>query len=62
MFKERWYGSVRMAECVIGTECVIGEEQCGFKQGKGCMNACHNAGVCEEYLASGKYIFWAYMD
>ena len=23
-----------------GTECAIGEEQCGFRQGRGCMDEC----------------------
>ena len=37
-----------------GTECAIGEEQCGFRQGRVCMD--------QVFLASGKDVFWAFMD
>ena len=45
------------------TECAIGKEQCGFRQGRGCMDQVF-AGrqVCEKYLANGKDVFWAFMD
>ena len=42
------YGRVRVDKRVrAGTECVIGEEQCGFKQGRG----------CEKYLENGNNVF-----
>ena len=45
------------------TECAIGEEQCGFRQGRGCMNQVFALRqVCEKYLANGKDIFWAFMN
>ena len=31
-------GRVLIKRVVAGTECVIGEEQCGFRQGRGCIN------------------------
>ena len=46
------------------TECAIGEEQCGFRQGRGCIcgpSVCVKQ-VCEKYLANGKDVFWAFMD
>ena len=46
-----------------GTECAIGEEQCGFRQGRGCMDQVFAVGqVCEKYLTNGKHVFWAFMD
>ena len=46
-----------------GTECAIGEEQCGFSQGRGCMGQVFAVRhVCEKYLANGKNVFWAFMD
>ena len=45
------------------TECAIGDEQCGFRQGRGCMDQVFAVRqVCEKYLANGKYEFWAFMD
>ena len=41
-----------------GTECAIGEEQCEFRQGRGCMNQVFAVmQVCEKYLANGKDVF-----
>ena len=31
------YGRVLIKRVRAGTECAIGEEQCGFRQGRGCM-------------------------
>ena len=46
-----------------GTECAIGEEQCRFRQGRGCMDQVFAVRhVCEKYLANGKDVFWAFMD
>ena len=46
-----------------GTECAIWEEQCGFRQGRGCMDQVFAVmQVCEKYLANGKDVFWAFMD
>ena len=43
--------------------CNIWEEQCGFRQGRGCMNQVFAVRhVCEKYLANGKEVFWAFMD
>ena len=45
------------------TECAIGEEQCGFMQGTGCMDQVFAVRqVCENYLANGKDVFWEFMD
>ena len=46
-----------------GTECAIWEEQCGFRQGRRCMDQVFAVRqVCEKFLANGKDIFWAFMD
>ena len=45
------------------TERAIGEEQCGFRHGRGCMDQVFDVRqVCEKYLANGKDVFWAFMD
>ena len=41
-----------------GTECAIGEQQCGFRQGRGCMDQVFAVRqVCEKYLINGKDVF-----
>ena len=45
------------------TECAIGEEQCGFRQGRGCMDQVFAVRqICEKYLAKGKDVFWPFID
>ena len=46
-----------------GTECAIGEEQCGFRLGRGRMNHVFAVRqVCKKYLANWKGVFWAFTD
>ena len=41
----------------------LGEEQSGFRQGRGCMDQVFAVRqVCEKYLANGKVVFWAFME
>ena len=57
------FGRVLIKRVRAGTECAIGEEQCGFRQGRGCMDLVFAVRqVCEKYLANGKDVFWAFMD
>ena len=57
------YGRVLIRIVRAGTECALREEQCGFRQGRGCMNQVFAVRqVCEKYLANGKDVFWAFMD
>ena len=57
------FGRVLIKKVRARTECAIGEEQCGFRQGRGCMDKVFAVRqVCEKYLANGKDVFWAYMD
>ena len=45
------------------TECPIGVEQCGFRQGRGCIDQVFAVRqVCGKYKANGKDVFWAFMD
>ena len=56
------YGRVLIIRVWAGTECSIGEEQCGFG-GRGCMDQVFVVRqVCEKYLANGKDVFWVFMD
>ena len=57
------FGRALINRVMAGTVCAIGEEQCGFRQGRGCMDQVF-AGrqVCKKYLANGKDVFWAFMD
>ena len=57
------FGRVLIKRVKAGAECAIGEEQCGFRQGTGCMDQIFAVRqVCEKYLANGKDVFWAFMD
>ena len=56
------YGRVLIKIVRAGTECAIGEEQCGFRHGR-CMDKVSAVRqVCEKYLANGEDVFWAFMD
>ena len=53
------FGRVLIKRVRAGTECAIGEEQCGFMQGRGCMDQVFSVKqVCEKYLANLKDISW----
>ena len=57
------FGRVLVKRVRAETECAIGEEQCEFREGRGCMNQVFAVRqVCEKYLANGKDVFWAFMD
>ena len=52
------YGRVLIRRVRATTECAIGEEQCGIRQGRGCMDQVFAVRqVCEKYLANGKDVF-----
>ena len=56
------FGRVLIKRVIAGTECAIGDEQCGFRQDRGCMEEVFAVRqVCEKYLANGKDVFWAFM-
>ena len=49
--------------CIRGAECSMGEEQCGFRQCRGCLDQVFAIRqVCEKYLANGKDVFCSIMD
>ena len=57
------FGRVLIKRVRASTECAIGEKQCGFRQGRGCMDQVFAVRqVCEKYLTNGKDVFWAFMD
>ena len=57
------FGRVLIKRVRARTECAIGQEQFGFRQGRGCMDQVFAARqVCEKYLSNGKDVFWAFMD
>ena len=57
------FGRVLIKRVRTGTESAIGEEQCGLRQGRGCMDQVFAVRqVCEKYLANGKDVFWALTD
>ena len=52
------YGRVLIKRVRAGTECAIGQEQCGFKQSRGCMDQVFAVRqVCGKYLSNGKDVF-----
>ena len=57
------HGRVLIKRVSAGTECAIGQEQCVFRQGRGCKNQVFAVRqVCAKYLANGKDVIWAFMD
>ena len=57
------FGRVLIKRVRAGAECAIGEKQCRFRQGRGCMDQVFVVRqVCEKYITNGKYVFWALMD
>ena len=51
------YGTVLIKRVWAGTKCAIGEEQCGFRQGKECVDQVFTVRqVYEKYLANGKVV------
>ena len=50
------FGRVLIKRVRAGTESTIGEEQCGFWQGRGCMDQVFAVRqVCEKYLANNPF-------
>ena len=48
---------------MVGNNCAIGEEQCRFRQGRGCIYQVFIVSqVCIKYLANGKDALRAFMD
>ena len=55
------FGRVLIKRVRAGTECAIGEEQCGFGQGRGCMDQVFAVRqVCEKYLQMERCILGVY--
>ena len=60
---DKLFGRVLIKRVRSGTKCAIGEEQCGFRQGRGCMDQVFAVRqVCEKYFANEKDVFLAFMD
>ena len=56
-------GRVLIKRNRAGIKPAIGEEQCGYRQSKGCMDQEFAVRqVHEKYQANGKYVFSAIMD
>ena len=57
------YGRILINRVRKGTELAIGEEQCGFREGRGCVDQiCVVRQLCEKYLAKGKNVYFAFLD
>ena len=55
------YGRVLIKRVRVGTDCAMEEEQCGFRQGRGCMDQVFAVRqVRKKYLVNVKYVFWAW--
>ena len=56
------YGRVLNKRVRARTECAMWEEQCGFRQGRGCMDQVFAVRqVCKKYSANRKDVIWAFM-
>ena len=57
------YGRVLINTISSETECAIGEEQCGFRRGRGCVDQVFVVKqVCEKAIERGTEVVWAFMD
>jgi len=57
------YGRVLINRISGATECAIGDEQCGFRRGRGCVDQVFAVRqVCEKAIERGKEVAWAFMD
>ena len=57
------YGRVVINRVINHTESLIGEEQCGFRKGRGCVDQIFALKcICEKYIEKGKEVFCAFMD
>ena len=57
------YGSVLTNRVRKGTGAEIGEEQCGFRKGRGCVDQIFSVRqLCEKFLAKGREVYYAFMD
>ena len=57
------YGRVLINRISSETECAIGEEQCGFRRGRGCVDQVFAVRqMCEKAIERGKEVVWAFMD
>ncbi len=57
------YGRVLIERIRTKTESVVGEEQCGFRSGRGCVDQVFAVRqIVERNLGKGKDVFWAFMD
>ena len=57
------YGRVLIEKVRRMTESLIGEEQCGFRQGRGCVDQVFVVKqLCEKFESKGKKMYVAYMD
>ena len=56
------YGKILIKKVRLLTENLIGEEQCGFRKGRGCVDQVFVIRqVCEKFLSAGKVVFfWVY--
>ena len=61
----RLYDGVLIKRVRAGTQFALGEEQCGFRHGRGTIDLNRGRGIlfavrqaCEKYLANGKDVFW----
>ena len=53
------YGRVLIKKVRAGAECAIGDEQCGFRQSRGCMDQVFAVRqIREKFLANGKDVVW----
>ena len=57
------YGRILMKRIRELTDSVMGEEQCGFRRGRGCVDQIFTVKqLCEKYARKGRTLYWAFMD
>ena len=57
------YGRVLIERVIEMTESAVGEEQCGFRRGRGCVDQIFSVRqICEKFRSKGSEVFMAFMD
>ena len=57
------YGTILIERIRKSVDRAIGEEQCGFREGRGCVDQIFAVRhLCEKYLGVSKKVYMAFMD
>ena len=57
------YGGILIERIRVSSDRAIGEEQCGFREGRGCVDQIFTVRqICEKYMGVNREVYMAFMD